>query len=76
MAQERVRPQFVSMRYGTPTYCQLTTSCADEIRQGADDESEMGVFHNLYQPQRETNLRVRLDEYVPAGSDVGLIFAS
>ncbi|MBL8501388.1 MAG: hypothetical protein LZF64_09490 [Nitrosomonas sp.] len=72
----RVKPQFNSTHYGTPTYCQLALNCAQEIKRGADDESEMGVFHHLFQPQREANLRIRLDEYVPAGADVGVIFAS
>ena len=49
--------------------------CAEEIRRGADDESEMGVFHDLFEPQRAANLRARLDEYTPAGVDAGLIFA-
>jgi hypothetical protein len=74
--RERVRPRFNSVRYGTPTYCQLAEACADEIRRGADEESEMGVFHDLFQPQREANLRARLDEYTPAGVDAGIIFAS
>lgn len=73
LAQARVRPQFNSQRYGIPTYCQLAENCAEEIKRGADDESEMGVFHDLFQPQREANLRQRLDEYVPAGTDVGVI---
>lgn len=72
----RVQPQFNSTHYALPTYCQLTETCAEEIKRGADDESEMGVFHDLFQPQREANLRVRLDEYVPAKSDVGIIVAS
>lgn len=72
----RVEPQFNSVRYGTPAYCQLADDCAIEITQGAEDESEMGVFHDLYQPQRAANLRVRLDEYTPAGMTAGLIFAS
>ncbi|MGZ5043272.1 MAG: hypothetical protein ACXV8P_00650 [Methylobacter sp.] len=74
--QERVRPQFNSHRYGTPTYCQLASGCAEEIKRGADDESEMGVFHDLFQPQREANLRARLEEYIPARADVGIILAS
>lgn len=74
--QLRVRPQFNSMRYGTPTYCQLAETCAKEIKRGADDESEMGVFHDLYQPQRAANLRARIDEYTPAGMDAGIVFAS
>lgn len=72
----RVAPQFNSTHYGMPTYCQLAATCPEEIVRGADDESEMGVFHDLFQPQREANLRVRLDEYIPAGSDVGIILAS
>jgi len=78
LAQERARviPEFNSVRYGTATYCQLSDRCATEITNGADDESEMGAFHDLYQPQREANLRARLNEYTPAGMSVGIIFAS
>jgi hypothetical protein len=74
--QGRVRPLFTSTRYGNPAYCQLAPDCADEIKQGADDESEMGAFHDLFQPQREANLRTRLNEYTPASMDVGIIFAN
>jgi hypothetical protein len=74
--RDRVRPQFNSTRYGTPTYCQLSGTCAEEIKRGADDESELGVFHDLFQPQREANLRARLDEYTPAGMQAGIILAS
>jgi hypothetical protein len=73
---DRVRPQFNSRRYGTPAYCQLSASCAEEVHRGADDESELGVFHDLYQPQRIANLRARLEEHTPAGMEAGLIFAS
>ncbi|MEO1203077.1 MAG: hypothetical protein AAFX10_10230, partial [Pseudomonadota bacterium] len=72
----RVRPQFNSVRYGTPTYCQLASCGPVEIERGADDESEIGVFHDLYQPQRYAKLTARLDEYVPAGMDVGVLRAS
>ncbi len=71
---DRVRPHFNSTRYGTATYCQLARDCAVEIKSGADDQSEMGVFHDLFQPQRETNLRTRLDEYTPAGMETGIIY--
>lgn len=74
--QLRVEPEFNSTRYGTSTYCQLATTCAEEIVRGADDESEMGVYHDLYQPQRAANLHARLDEYTPAGMNAGIIYAS
>lgn len=74
--RDRVRPQFNNTRYGTPTYCQLAATCAIELTRGADDESEMGVFHALYQPQRAANLRARLAEYTPAGTNIGIFYAS
>jgi hypothetical protein len=72
----RVRPQFTAHRYGQAAYAQLADACAAEIKRGADDESEMGAFHDLFQPQREATLRARLAEYSPAGMDVGLFFVT
>ncbi len=74
--RRRVRPRFNSLRYGTPSYGQLARDCAEEIVRGADDEAEMGAFHDLYQAQRLANLRVRLEEYLPARMDVDVILAS
>lgn len=72
----RVKPVFTSVRYGQPGYCQLHLACAPEISGGADDESEMGVFHDLYQPQRAANLRTRLNEYTPAAMEAGIIYGT
>lgn len=72
----RVRPQFTAVRYGRPAYVQLATTCADDVKRGADDESEMGVYHDLYQPQREANLITRLEEYTPAGMDTAILFVN
>jgi hypothetical protein len=72
----RVRPLFNSLRYGDADYCQLALRCAVEIKQGADDQSEMGAFHDLYQPQRISNLRARLDEYLRFGLEAGIFLAS
>jgi hypothetical protein len=72
----RVHPQFTSLRYGDAGYCQLSRCCADEIRKGADDEAEMGAFHNLYHPQRETDLLVRLNEYLRFGLEAGIIYVT
>ncbi len=71
-----VRPIFTSTRYGDPGYAQLSRSTSDKIRTGASDEAEMGVFHDLYQPQRETNLRVRLDEFLRFGLEAGIFYAT
>ncbi len=70
----RVKPAFSDTRYGQPAYRQLALSCAKEIARGADDESEMGVFHDLFQPQRETNLKLRLKEYLRFGLEAGIFY--
>lgn len=72
----RVVPAFTDLRYGRPAYGQLSSACPIEIRAGADDEAEMGAFHDLYQPQRVTNLDVRLQEYLRVGLEAGVFFAS
>ncbi|MES9991933.1 MAG: hypothetical protein ABW098_08270 [Candidatus Thiodiazotropha sp.] len=71
----RVKPRFSSRRYGNPGYAQLLVDCSSEITRGADDESEMGAFHDLFQPQRMSNLEARLEEFVPAGMDIDIILS-
>lgn len=70
----RVQPKFTSVHYGHPAYGQLGHHCPEEIKSGAEDGSEMGVFCHLRQPQREANLRIRLEEYLPCGLQPGFIF--
>lgn len=72
----RVVPSYTSLHYGDPGYAQLHLNCPVEIRTGAEDGSEMGVFSHLKQPQRETNLRIRLEEYLPFGLDPGVIYVT
>jgi hypothetical protein len=71
-----VFPAFTSVNCGDPGYCQLATQSRTEIMQGADDQSEMGVFHDLYQPQRESNLASSLQEYLRFGLEAGIFHAS
>jgi len=71
----RVVPLFDSLRYGDASYCQLARRSANEIRTGADDGAEMGVHHEQMAQQRESNLRLRLAEYLRVGLDGGLLFA-
>jgi hypothetical protein len=69
-------PHFTSLRHGDPAYMQLRAATHPAVRRGASDESEMGATHELYQPLRETNLRLRLDEYLRYGLEAGLFYAS
>ena len=46
------------------------------FRRGAEDESEMGAFSSLRQPQREDALRIRLEEYLRVGLEAGIFYAT
>jgi hypothetical protein len=68
------QPLFYSLQYGDPGYCKLLPSTDDAIRRGAEDEGEMGAFHFVLGPLRENDLRVRLQEYLPAGLEFGIFY--
>jgi hypothetical protein len=68
------QPLFYSLRYGDPGYAKLAPSSDDAIRRGADDGGEMGAFHFLLAPLRETDLRVRMQEYLPVGLEFGIFY--
>lgn len=72
----RIKPAFTSSVFGNPAFAQLSQECPIEIRTGAEDASEMGAFGFLKNPQRETNLRSSLDEYLRFGLQAGLIFVT
>jgi hypothetical protein len=69
-------PSFKARNYGSPFYGQLHLGCPLQIRTGAEDGSEMGVFSQIKQPQRESNLRIRLQEYLPFGLEAGIIYVT
>jgi hypothetical protein len=68
------QPIFFALRYGRPGYMKLLTSTPDVVRRGADDSGEMGAFHFVLAPLRESDLRVRMQEYLPVGLDFGIIY--
>ncbi|MEU4421719.1 hypothetical protein AB0F81_13930 [Actinoplanes sp. NPDC024001] len=70
------RPRFTSVDYGTPAYLQLAADCPPAIARGAEDGSEMGVYHDLYQPMRADGLTARLAEFSPADTDAGIVYVT
>ena len=73
-ATRRIKPSFTAQSAHHPAYAQLHAMCPDQIARGADDESEMGVWHFLHNAKRETNLRLRLEEYLRLGLEAGLFY--
>lgn len=74
--RSRVKPEFTAEDYGLPAYLQLSLGGPPEIATGAEDGSEMGVYCHLKQPQRESNLKIRLGEYLPFGLEYGIIYVT
>lgn len=74
--RRRLVPSFASTVYGDPSYAQLSLHCPDEVRTGAEDGGEMGVFCHLKDPLREAELRRRLDEFLPFGLQAGLVYVT
>ncbi len=73
-AQTSPQPLFASVHYGSPGYVKLFAATPDAVRRGADDGGEMGAFHFVLAPLRETDLRVRLQEYLPVGLEFGIFY--
>jgi hypothetical protein len=72
---DSIRPAFVSTQYGAPGYARLTDDCPVAIRRGAEDQSEMGAFHDQFLPQRLIDLQARLEEFIPASASAGVLTA-
>jgi hypothetical protein len=68
------QPLFFSLTYGDPGYAKLLDSTPDAVRRGAEDGGEMGAFHFVAAPLRESDLRVRLQEFLPVGMEFGIIY--
>jgi hypothetical protein len=71
LVTRRTRPMFGSERFGDAGCGQLDPLVPAPIATGAPDGSEIGAFGHVKQAQRLENLRIRLDEYVPAGIAAG-----
>ncbi len=76
LVRSQIVPGFTTTRYGQPAYAQLRHSAPLGIRTGAEDGSEMGAYSHVKQAQREANLRLRLDEYLPFGLEAGVLYAT
>ncbi len=72
----RIGPSFTSRAFASAAYGQLSATTSPEILTGDENESEMGAFGFLMQPQRAQGARTALDEYLRAGLEAGLFFVT
>ncbi|MBV9365352.1 MAG: hypothetical protein JOY89_14005 [Solirubrobacterales bacterium] len=75
-ALHRLSPHFDSVVFGDPAYARLAPDAAPELVQGAQDQGELGAYHNLWQALRVADLTARLREFTPAGAEIDIRFAS
>ena len=71
-SEQEALPRLVSLEYGRPSYGMLAGDCPVAVWQGADDESEIGAFHDLHLPQAVNNLATRFGEYLPFALEAGI----
>ncbi|MGA2829921.1 MAG: hypothetical protein ABSF03_27870, partial [Streptosporangiaceae bacterium] len=76
LAAARLVPRFDSVRFGQPAYARLAGDAAPELTRGAHDEGELGAYHDLWQPLRVADSRTELRQFVPAGADIDIRFAT
>ena len=70
-------PSFSSLRYGLPSYAPAAAALSgSKFAPARTTKRRWARFTILYQPQRETNLRVRLDEYLRFGLEAGIFYDS
>jgi hypothetical protein len=74
--RRRIQPHHVASSFGTPGFGLLDPEAAIELRTGAEDGSELGVFHHLQQWRREARLRDALQRYLRFGLEAGLFIES
>lgn len=64
---------FVSRRFGDPGYAQLGPTAPVEIRHGAENRAEIGVFNRRLLPILRADLESKVAEYLPFGLIAQLI---
>jgi hypothetical protein len=72
----RIVPHFTSLEYGEPGYGQLAVGGPPEIASMGENEGEMGAFRFLAQPDRLTNIRTSLEEYLRLGLEAGVFLVT
>jgi hypothetical protein len=62
-----------SRRFGDPNFTRLTEVAPLEIRTGAENHCEMGVWNHLLDEIRRADLRAKLAEFMPFDLDMQLV---
>jgi hypothetical protein len=62
-----------SQRFGDPNFTRLSDAAPLEIRTGAENHCEMGVWNHLLEEIKHADLRAKLGEFMPFDLDMQLV---
>ncbi|MFC4527115.1 hypothetical protein ISN76_10455 [Dyella halodurans] len=68
----RFTPSFITLSYGHPAYALLSGVTPIAVWRGADDGSQMGVYHQIQETQAVSNVQIRTPEYLPVMLEAGI----
>lgn len=58
--------------FGEPGCCVLDLTTSQAIRQGAEDDGEMGACHHLYQIAQLRAVKLKLRDFLPLGQEIAI----
>jgi hypothetical protein len=67
-----LRPQFVTLQYGHPSYALLSGDVPVAVWTGADNGSQMGVYKSLEETEAVHNVQLRVPEFLPFNLEAGV----
>jgi hypothetical protein len=71
-SEEALMPQFVTVRYGSPSYLLLSGECPMAVWTGADNGSQLGVYLQVQETEAVRNVQIRAPEYLPVRLESGI----
>lgn len=70
--EDALLPKFITLQYGHPSYALLSGDVPMAVWTGADNGSQMGVYHFVQETEAVRNAQIRAQEYLPFGLEAGL----
>jgi hypothetical protein len=67
-----LRPQFITLQYGQPSYALLSGAVPVAVWTGADNGSQMGVYKMLEETEGVRNVQLRTPEFLPFNLEAGV----
>ncbi len=70
--EDLLRPQFVTMRYGHPSYGLLSGATPMAVWTGADNGSQIGAYQFLQETEAVRNVQLRVPDFLPFNLEAGI----